>query len=289
MSEGSQSAERQLRVGRVVEGTRPAVASSSIVLVRDRAPGGALEVLMLERHIETDFAGGALVFPGGKVDEQDRELPAERVSGADAANLADELGAATPEEGLGLAVAAVREAFEEAGVLLARDPAGRRVDAGTLSSEPFVAARAALASRETTYDWRPFLAEHGLVLDLAELAFFMWWATPDGLHRRYDTRFFVARVPDVQVDALAHDDVETTSLSWLTPAEALAAGRTGRFTVIYPTRKLLEALAGFASSDELLAAARDGRTDRRRLKPVIVTVDGRKMVQHPDGGTPEPG
>ena len=281
--------ERELRVARVVEGTRPAIASSSILLVRDRAPGSDLEVLMLERHIETDFAGGALIFPGGKVDEQDRDLPEERYDGADPAALAGLLGAETPADGLGLAVSAVREAFEEAGVLLARDPDGHRVDAKTLRSEPFLDARTRLASRDEHYDWRPFLAEHQLTLDLAELAFFMWWATPDGLHRRYDTRFFVAPVPDEQVDALVQDDVETTSLSWLTPEEALTAGREERFTVIYPTRKILEALAGFDSADAVLAAAHEGRTDRRRLQPVVVEVDGRKMIQHPDGGDPEPG
>lgn len=278
-----------LQVGRVVRESRPAVASASVVVVRDRPGGGGLELFMLERHIETDFAGGALVFPGGKVEDQDRELPSERFRGSTPEELARELGAGTPAEGLGLAVAAVREAFEEAGVLLARDADGALVDADALTSERYLEVRRRLASRDEPFDWRPFLAEEGLVVDLDALGFFMWWATPDGLHRRYDTRFFVAPVPPAQAEALGHDEVEMTSSAWLTPAEALQAGRSGRATVIYPTRKLLEALSSYDSAEAVLDAARAGETDRRRLKPVIVDVEGTTMVRHPDGGDPEPG
>lgn len=278
-----------LQVGRVVRESRPAVASASVVVVRDRPGEGGLELFMLERHIETDFAGGALVFPGGKLASGDRDLDPARWTGVDPEIEVELLGAADPGEALALRVSAVREAFEEAGVLFAERADGTPVTATDLLREDWLEVRRRLASRGDDWDWRPWLEAEDLVLQLGALAFYAWWVTPDGLHRRYDTRFFVAALPDEQADALSHDDVEMTSSTWLTPGEALEAGRSGRFTVIYPTRKNLETLAQYTSEDEVLAAARRGDTDRRRLQPVIVEVDGRPMVRHPDGGAPEPG
>ena len=280
-----------LRVGRQVRETRPAVASSSIVVVRDRPPadGGGYEVFMLERHIETDFAGGALVFPGGKLAAADRELDPARWTGIAPDDTVAMLGAADAGEALALHVSAVREAFEEAGVLFARRGDGTAVTTDDLLRDDWLEVRGRLASRGDDWDWRPWLAEEDLVLQLGELAFFSWWATPEGVHRRYDTRFFAAHLPDEQAEAMGHDDVEMTSSTWLTPEEALAAGREGRFTVIYPTRKNLEILGAHRSAAELVDAARAGRTDRRRIQPIIVEVEGRPMVRHPDGGDPEPG
>lgn len=281
--------EEGLRVGRRVPDSRPAVASSSIVVVRDREGGSGFEALMLERHIETDFAGGALVFPGGKLTPDDTDLDPARWAGADPEAEVELLGAADAGEALALRVSAVREAFEEAGVLFAERADGTPVTAADLLRDDWLDVRRRLASRGDTWDWRPWLESEELVLQLGALAFYAWWVTPEGLHRRYDTRFFVAHLPDEQAEALGHDDVEMTGSTWLTPEEALEAGRSGRFTVVYPTRKNLEALAGYGSADELLEAAHEGRTDRRPLKPLIVEVDGRPMVRHPDGGAPEPG
>lgn len=276
-----------LQVGRRVAERRPATPSASAIVVRDGPDG--LEVFMLERHIETDFAGGALVFPGGKLEAQDTGIDPSLTKGLAPDRLRAQVGARDDAEALGLVVSAVREAYEEAGVLFAVGPDGQPVDAATLRSDAFLTARRRLASRDDAYDWRPFLAQHGLVLDLGACVFFSWWVTPEGLHRRYDTRFFVAQVPASQAEVLRHDDVEMTSSLWLRPQDALEAGRDGRFTVIYPTRKNLEALAGYPSAGALLTAAAAGQTDRRRLQPVIVEVDGAPMVQHPDGGEPEPG
>lgn len=278
-----------LRVGRRIGESRPAVASSSIVVVRDRADGSGYEIFMLERHIETDFAGGALVFPGGKLAPGDDDLDPRRWTGVDPDAEVELLGAADAGEALALRVSAVREAFEEAGVLLAERVDGTPVTASDLLREDWLEVRRRLASRGDEWDWRPWLEAEDLVLQLGTLAFYARWVTPDGLHRRYDTRFFVAPLPAEQAEALGHDDVEMTSSAWLAPEEALEAGRDGRLNVIYPTRKNLEVLTRYSSADELLDAAHAGRTDRRRLQPVIVEVDGRPMVRHPDGGVPEPG
>ena len=245
-----------------------------MLLVRDGSDG--VEVFMLERHLRSDFAGGALVFPGGKVDPADRSLPAPQWAGIDPVAVAERMQT-DPGRALALHVAAVRETFEEAGFLFAR----RGGDAVTARDLEVVAAdRARQAAGRADAAWAQFLAEHGLVLDLGALAWWSWWVTPVGLHRRYDTRFFVAAVPATQEGA--HDDVETTSSRWTTPAAALEDAREGRAMVIYPTRKNLEALAAFASADEAVAAARAGEVDVRRVEPEAVTLaDGSIGVRHP--------
>jgi 8-oxo-dGTP pyrophosphatase MutT (NUDIX family) len=262
-----------------------AVDATTIVLVRD-APTGDIEVLLLERHLDSDFAGGALVFPGGKVDAGDRELAPERWSGADLTRWRELLGADTHSDALGLLVAGVRETFEEAGVLFAHREDGSSVGATDLISPGFVEARRRLASRGERFDWRPWLVEERLVLDLGALAMWSWWVTPVGMHRRFDTRFLIARVPGDQ--AAAHDQVEMTSLRWLTPTDALAAQARGEIVMIYPTRRNLRDLVAFDDTASLWDAARGDRVDRRRIMPTVVTVDGEPMVQHPDGDPPEP-
>jgi 8-oxo-dGTP pyrophosphatase MutT (NUDIX family) len=262
-----------------------AVDATTIVLVRD-APTGGIEVLLLERHLDSDFAGGALVFPGGKVDAGDRELAPERWSGADLTRWRELLGADTESDALGLLVAGVRETFEEAGVLFAHREDGSPVEATDLTSPGFVEARRRLASRDERFDWRPWLVEERLVLDLGALAMWSWWVTPVGMHRRFDTRFLTARVPGDQ--AAAHDRVEMTSLRWMTPTDALAAQARGEIVMIYPTRRNLRDLAAFDDTASLWDAARGDRIDRRRIMPTVVTVDGEPMVQHPDGDPPEP-
>lgn len=263
-----------------------AVDAATIVLVRDAVPGaGGIEVLLLERHLDSDFAGGALVFPGGKVDAGDRELDPERWSGADPQRWCERLGAATTSDALGLLVAGVRETFEEAGILLAHREDGSAVAAADLAEPGFVEARRRLASRDDRYDWRPWLERQCLVLDLGALAMWSWWVTPVGMHKRFDTRFLLARPPGDQ--AAAHDRVEMTSLRWVKPSDALAAQARGEIVMIYPTRRNLRDLAVYEDTSVLLEAAHGDRVDRRRIMPSVVSVDGEAMVQHPDGDPPE--
>lgn len=262
--------------------SRPALDAATVIVVRDGADG--LEVLVQERHVETDFVGGALVFPGGRVEDTDRSFPSELWRGGDPAAIGDRLG--TDEAGgLGLLVAAARESFEEAGLLFATHRDGRPVGADLLADAEVEAARAALAARDDRGDLAELLQSRDLVLRLDAHHPFAWWVTPDGLHRRYDTRFFVACVPPAQADTARSDDVETTSARWLTPAACLEAGADGRFTIIFPTRKVLAELAAHETVDGLLAAIADRRPPR--IQPTIVEVDGTVMVQHPDGSPPE--
>ncbi len=268
-----------LPVGRISGDEVTPVESATTVLVRDGVDG--LEVFMLERHVETEFAGGAYVFPGGRVEPTDRGLPGDRWEGLDPGDAAERMDV-EPDLALGLHVAAVRETFEEAGVLLARRH-GDALTAADLAAPRFVEARAGLASRDTTFDWGGWLAEEGLVLDLGALAWWSWWVTPRGVHRRYETRFFLAAAPEDQLGV--HDDVETVASTWTTPEEALDAGREGRSTIVYPTRRNLEALAAYGSAEEALAAARRGEVDTRRTLPEIVHLpDGGIAIRHPHTG-----
>jgi len=257
----------------------------TVIVVRD-APGTGsggdrLEVLLLERHGASAFAPGALVFPGGKLDPTDAQLDPTRVRCTDPERWADRLGVAGADAAVAMLVAAVRETFEEAGILLVRgDGAAPALPAN------LAVTRARMAARDGAYDWREWLARHELVLDLDAMAMWSWWLTPQGEPRRYDTRFLVAGLPAGQ--AATHDEVETTSMRWIRPADALTAHAEGRLHVIFPTRRTLEQLAAHPDAASVLAAARSEAVDLRRIEPSVVRVDGAPMVQHPDGGPPAP-
>ncbi len=218
------------------------------MLVRD-AP--ELEVFMLRRNVAVEFMGGAYVFPGGAVDADDRapELLA-RCHGRDDAQASTQIG--LHAGGLGFWVAAIREAFEEAGVLLARSAAtGQPVDV----DEPFTAARFETARRAVGGGERPFLDvvhEEGLVLDAGALHLFSHWITPAGSPRRYDTWFFVAAAPEGH--AYLHDDGETVASVWIRPADALAGAMRGELEIHLPTQRNLAQLARFPTACELLEA-----------------------------------
>ena len=262
--------------------SRPAVDASTVIIARDGADG--LEVLVQERHVETDFVGGALVFPGGRVEERDRDLDPALWRGGDPGEVGERLGT-DARGGLGLLVAAARESFEEAGVLFAVGADGTPVDGDLLHEPDVAAARAALAARDDRGDFAGLLRDRGLRLTLGAYHPFAWWVTPEGMHRRYDTRFFVASVPPGQADSASSDQVETTSARWLSPAACLAGHDAGRFTVIFPTRRVLGELAEHDEVAGLLAAADGRRPDR--IQPTMVEVDGQVLVQHPHGGPPE--
>lgn len=267
--------------------TDPPTPSATVMLLRDGAEGD-LEVLLLERVLRSDFAGGAFVFPGGKVDVQDAQLPRARWRGPDPVVDAEALGLDEPGDAVGYRAAAVRETFEEAGVLLASRAGGSPLTAEDLGSPSFVAARSALIDHgpvEAFHDW---LAAEDLVLELGALGFWSWWVTPEGQHRRYDTRFFVATVPTLQREVAVHDTVETASTRWMTPTAALTAAASDEVTIIFPTRWNLRQLEAHGSAEDAVAAALGGQVDTARTLPTVEVVDGVPLVQHPRGGDPEP-
>lgn len=224
--------------------------ASTILLVRDAAtPAAGIEVFMEKRHLQSGFVGGAYVFPGGRVDPDDAIDPA-RCAGLDDATANRRLGLASG--GLAHFVAAVRECFEEAGVLLAYDRTGALLDFGDPAvEEHFKRVRDQLNSKTTTI--QAIADQNDLRLATDRIAYWSHWITPLGEPRRFDTRFFVTRAPEGQV--AAHDDWELTSSAWVTPASAIERALRREWMIIFPTLVNLKALARHPTADAAVAWA----------------------------------
>jgi len=240
---------------RAADPIRPA---ATVLLLRD-AP--RFEVLMVERHHQIDFAAGALVFPGGKTHAGDHD-PAW----ADHAVGWESVGA----DGAPLRIAAIREAYEEAGVLLARDATGR-----IYAGEAAIDVRAAVAEDRAAF--LDVVRELGLKLDLAALTIFARWITPPLMAKRFDTWFYLAHAPQAQL--VVCDGREAVDAEWIAPGEALDLAASGRRKVIFPTRMNLQLLA--ESPD---AAAAIGAARARPLVTVEPWVDGASLRIQPDAG-----
>lgn len=237
--------------------------AATVMLVRDTPD---LHVFMLRRNLRSDFVGGAYVFPGGAVDPDDRLAEAEaRSPGRDDAGASRLLGRS--EGGLGFWVAAIRESFEEAGVLLARRrDAPAPLDLADLEEAArFERARDALNRRDLRFV--DLLVDEDLVLDVTSLHVFSHWITPVGMPRRYDTWFFVAEAPEGH--AYLHDDLEAIASTWIRPADAIERSRRGELELIFPTFKNLEALTRFETAAALVEFVR-AASDIAVTQPRIV-------------------
>ncbi len=251
---------------------RPA---ATVMLVRDAANpesgGSALEVLMVRRNLQSDFVGGAYVFPGGAVDPLDGGPEAEALSQG-RADVEASILLGIESGGLAYWVAALRETFEEAGLLLATRPAGPPLLAGDEEEEARFVAERALVNKGR----RRFLdlcRDEKLQLLVGDVHYFAHWITPRGAPRRYDTRFFVAAAPLGQ--QAAHDAGETIADTWISPRRALEGHRKGVFELIFPTIRNLQAISRFATSAELLEAAEKASRSVPTIEPrVIADGDG---------------
>jgi 8-oxo-dGTP pyrophosphatase MutT (NUDIX family) len=236
--------------------------AATVVLLRDGAAG--IEVWLLTRVRQMVFAAGMSVFPGGRVDDDDAHLP---LHGADVANIAvrfecDEAAAH------GLLGAAVREIFEETGVLVTVPPAD-------LSS-----ARADVEGGTASFG--ELLRERGLAVDAGALRPWARWVTPAGERRRYDARFFIAALPE-GVDASAVT-TEASSAEWVPVDTAIEQAQRGERGLMPPTMATLVSLREFATVADAMAAS-----DSRSLAPVRpqlrIADDGSPSVLLPDGST----
>ena len=249
--------------------------AASVIVLRDANPG--IEVFMLRRHSRSGFAADMWVFPGGVVDESDAQLPPRRWTGLDPVSLESRFGVAAPMV-LAFHVAAARETFEEAGLLIAHNPDGTQPD---LKDPSLLKLRQDLADRSKRAQFGAWLDEQDLVLDLSALTYYSHWVTPTVEPRRYDTRFFLARVPPDQV--AAYDRMETTDEQWVMPGAALDAMNRGEMKLIYPTIKTLAALTNFYSVNAAVRAAREQKTIRRIQPHAELDDEGRFVrVLHPD-------
>ena len=254
---------------------RPAGASAS----GGAAGAAGVEVLMLRRVAAMKFAPGAYVFPGGGVDPADFD-PEIGWHGPDPAEFGARLGA-PPELARALVCAAVRETFEEAGVLLAGAP-----DGGPLadpSGPSWEADRAALVGGALTL--AGLLARRGLVLRADLLVPWARWITPEGEPRRFDARFFAAALPVGQV-ATGHA-AESDHIAWLRPADAIASARAGEISMLPPTATTLHdfsvaVAAGDAVDGDAVAQILARRPVIEPVKPRLVLEDGVAWLLVPD-------
>ncbi|WP_426146759.1 NUDIX hydrolase [Polaromonas sp. DSR2-3-2] len=248
--------------------TTPLRPAATVVLLRDAAAG--LEVFLMKRHTLSDVLGGAYVFPGGKVDAADAELDIAHLdqplpvlhAGLNEADI-DERTAG------GLYVAAMREAFEESGVLFAQGLGAQDIDT----------ARVAALLREG-HGFNAVLARMSLRLQTRSLVPWSRWITPTApsvMSKRFDTRFFVSAVPAGQV--AVHDNHETTDSIWLSPRMALQQYWDGQIALAPPQIMSLAHLSRHASVDSVLTQARS------RLPPLIqpepFDLEGGRVICYP--------
>jgi 8-oxo-dGTP pyrophosphatase MutT (NUDIX family) len=238
------------------------------------AVGRDIQVLMLRRTAAMKFAPGAYVFPGGSVDPADYGAEAGW-QGPSPAEFGAMLGA-SPEVARALVCAAVRETFEEAGVLLAGTPGGGPLAAP--SGPSWEADRMAVATG--TLPLAELLARRGLVLRADLLVPWARWITPEGEPRRFDARFFAAALPDGQ-EAVGHE-AEADHVAWLRPADAIAAAKAGELSLLPPTAATLGEFAAAAAAGAGLADILGTRRVIAPVQPRLVLEDGAAWLVIPD-------
>ena len=234
--------------------------ASTVVLLRDGVDG--LEVWLMTRHTRMAFAAGMAVFPGGRVDDADADLPFVGGSDAQAAARFD----CTPALARALVGAAVREVFEETGVLL------------TVPMADLAAARSDVEAGRVSFG--DLLRTNSLRIDAAAVQPWSRWVTPRGEVRRYDTRFFVAELP---ADAQAQDvTTESSSAGWFGVGAALESAQRGELGMLPPTIMTLASLAPHDTVASVLAAA--GSRSLDAVRPTVErTEDGGFLASLPDG------
>lgn len=247
---------------------RPA---ATLAITRDSEDG--LQVLLMQRTWDATFMPGFYVFPGGAVDEADPRC-APYLSGGDDASVSHDMSIG--EGGSHYMVAAIRECFEEAGVLLALDDSG-----ATLTSDhPVFRERDGMIAGDQTL--AAVCHQYGLSLPLDRIAYLAHWITPPGPPRRFDTRFFAAAMPEDQTPA--HDRLETIDHVWLTPEQAMDEHRQGTRLFASPTLRTLRIIAGFDTTEALLRHARSQPPEPAPDKPWPAVKQGKPVAVEPGTG-----
>ena len=254
--------------------------AATVTLVRDSARGP--EVLMMQRNLNSGFVPGAHVFPGGALDKEDDAPELHAIC----AGMTDDVASKTlgvPGGGLAYWAAAIRESFEEAGVLVAYDRQQRIVALNQSDlADKFRHHRHVLNAGERGFI--DIMREEDLTLATDQLVYFSHWITPVTAPRRYDTRFFIAAAPETQEPL--HDNHETISHLWVRPADALDRHRENRFSMRLPTVRTLEEFAAYDSVAALLHAMRNKRDIDANLPRIT---RGGKYLVPGDAGYEETG
>ena len=268
-------------------GERPSFSDAATVIITRETEAGGFEVFLMRRHRKQAFMAGAFVYPGGRLEGADCDPALAAHAGGltpEAARLNLGEPDTDPFTALGLYFAAVRETFEESGVLLAERGAGESAT-GSGGDENLLSGY-----RREVHQGRLTLLElaqkEDLVYSLGRLRPYAHWITPEIESRRFDTRFFLAALPANQRPV--HDSIEMTESLWLTPDQALARNRDGQLLLMPPTLITLQEMARFASAKALVEAAAD-----RDLSPILPQVFkgkgviGLKLPYDPEYSIPE--
>jgi 8-oxo-dGTP pyrophosphatase MutT (NUDIX family) len=237
--------------------------------MRDRAENaqeGGVEVFLVRRHIQSDFAPNVFVFPGGTVKPDDGALESSVPTHAPTDG--------STALGSGFRAAAIRECFEEAGVLLATRN-GQPLDLTGADAERFAGYRAKLQRKELSLN--EIVAQESLTLATDALRHWAHWITPEAWPKRFDTHFFLAEAPAGQL--AAHDDLETTESVWIAPEVALSGFEAGAFPLVFATVHQLRALSDLTSYAE--AWERFTGATPATIMPRVVERDGTSVILMP--------
>jgi 8-oxo-dGTP pyrophosphatase MutT (NUDIX family) len=244
--------------------------SATVVLLRDTNPG--VEVLLMQRHRDSKFAGGDYVFPGGKIEVDDNpEDAASWCAGLDPDRAAARLSLADQKAALGFWIGAIRETFEEVRVLLAYDQSG----AWVRTDAPRFAEYQDACNADNKAFWTMIRTEN-LRLATDRLAYFAHWITPEESPYRYDVRFFAAPMPDTQTPL--GDTREVIDLRWMSPHGAIEAFERGEISLRNPTVQNLK-----LSDGPSVKASIDALKDREvpTIRPRVIMEGGKRRVLMP--------
>jgi len=251
--------------------------AATVILLRDKDPHG-FEVFLLKRHEKSSFMGGNFVYPGGRVDLKDGSLEISSFSKGITSEEAQRIlgGAFSPEESLAHWIAAIRELFEEAGILLAYDQRGNLLQLKNRDEqERFSNYRGLLQKAEIGIC--ELAKKENLSLALDQLRYYAHWITPEARSERFDTYFFLACHPSGQ--EASHDRKETTAGIWIAPGEALEENLRGGTVLSPPTLKTLEDLSRFKTIDEVFTSLRNAEI--LAILPVLTKISSGPMIIFP--------
>ena len=251
--------------------------AATVIVLRDKKPEG-FDVFLLKRHEQSSFMGGNYVYPGGRVDRDDGSVELCSLSKGMTLEGAQRHfgGIFSQEESFAHWIAAIRELFEEAGVLLAYDQRGNLLQLRDRDEgDKFLHYRELLQKGKISIG--EIAQMENLVLALDQLHYYAHWITPEARPERFDTRFFLARYPSGQ--EASHDQKETTAGIWLIPQKALEENLKGDVILSPPTLKTLEDLSRFKSIDEVFNSQR--KEDIRPILPILTKVTSGPLIIFP--------
>jgi 8-oxo-dGTP pyrophosphatase MutT (NUDIX family) len=251
--------------------------AATVILLRDKKPEG-FDVFLLKRHEKSSFMGGNYVYPGGRVDRDDGSLEICSFSKGVTIDEAQKIlgGTFSPEESFAHWIAAIRELFEEAGVLLAYDQEGNLFQIKNQDNrEKFLYYRGSLQKGELGIC--DIAQKEGLFFALDQLKYYAHWITPEARSERFDTHFFLARYPSGQ--EASHDERETTVGIWITPRDALDENMKGEVALSPPTLKTLEDLSRFKTINEVFTSLRN--TEIKPILPVLTKISSGPIIIFP--------